>query len=130
MSVKNYTNINMHRYNSIIFQIFISFDIVSCSFQFFWILHIEICCVFSGVWIFSAYTVYNIHVCHSMYGLPWWHLRGWEDPLEKEMATHSSILARRIPWTEESGVLQSRGMQRVRLDWATNTFTFTLLFQL
>ena len=34
---------------------------------------------------------------------------GWEDPLEKEMATHSSILAWRIPWTEESGRLQSMG---------------------
>ena len=39
---------------------------------------------------------------------------GWEDPLEKEMATHSSILAWRIPWTEESGGLQSMGLQRVR----------------
>ena len=38
---------------------------------------------------------------------------GWEDPLEKEMATHSSILAWRIPWTEEPGRLQSRGSQRV-----------------
>ena len=36
------------------------------------------------------------------------------DPLEKEMATHSSILAWRIPWTEESGRLQSTGSQRVR----------------
>jgi len=34
---------------------------------------------------------------------------GWEDPLEKEMATHSSILAQRIPWTEEPGGLQSMG---------------------
>jgi len=34
---------------------------------------------------------------------------GWEDPLEKEMATHSSILAWRIPWTEEPGGLQSMG---------------------
>ena len=34
---------------------------------------------------------------------------GWEDPLEKEMATHSSILAWEIPWTEEPGVLQSMG---------------------
>ena len=34
---------------------------------------------------------------------------GWEDPLEKEMATHSSILAWRIPWTEELGGLQSTG---------------------
>ena len=39
---------------------------------------------------------------------------GWEDPLEKEMATHSSILAWRIPWTEEPGRLQSMGSQRVR----------------
>ena len=39
---------------------------------------------------------------------------GWEDPLEKEMATHSSILAWRIPWTEEPGGLQSTGSQRVR----------------
>ena len=38
---------------------------------------------------------------------------GWEDPLEKEMATHSSILAWRIPWTEEPGGLQSTGSQRV-----------------
>ena len=39
---------------------------------------------------------------------------GWEDPLEKEMATHSSILAWRIPWAEEPGGLQSMGSQRVR----------------
>ena len=38
---------------------------------------------------------------------------GWEDPLEKEMATDSSILAWRIPWTEEPGGLQSMGSQRV-----------------
>ena len=41
---------------------------------------------------------------------------GWDDPLEKGMATHSSILALRIPWTEEPGGLQSMGSQRVRLD--------------
>ena len=41
---------------------------------------------------------------------------GWEDPLEKEMATHSSILAWRIPWTEEPGGLQSTGSQRVGHD--------------
>ena len=38
---------------------------------------------------------------------------GQEDPLEKEMATHASILARTIPWTEEPGGLQSMGSQRV-----------------
>ena len=41
---------------------------------------------------------------------------GWEDPLEKEMAIHSSILAWRIPWTKEPGKLQSMGLQRVRHD--------------
>ena len=43
---------------------------------------------------------------------------GWDDPLEKSMATHSSILAWRIPWTEEPGGLQSMGSQRVGLDWS------------
>ena len=41
---------------------------------------------------------------------------GWEDPLEKKMATHSSILAWKISWTEEPGVLQSMGSQRVGHD--------------
>ena len=41
---------------------------------------------------------------------------GWEDPLEKEMGTHSSILAWKIPWTEEPGRLQSMGLQRVGHD--------------
>ena len=43
---------------------------------------------------------------------------GQEDPLEKEMATHSSILAWKIPWTEELGGLQSMGSQRVRTEHA------------
>ena len=43
----------------------------------------------------------------------WVQSLGWEDPLEKEMATHSSILAWRVPWTEEPGGLHSTGSQRV-----------------
>ena len=46
----------------------------------------------------------------------WVQSLGWKDPLENEMATHSSILAWRIPWTEEPGKLQSMGLQRVRHD--------------
>ena len=46
----------------------------------------------------------------------WVQSLGWEDPLEKEMAIHSSILAWKIPWTEESGRLQSMGSQRVGHD--------------
>ena len=53
---------------------------------------------------------------------------GREDLLEKGMATHSSILAWRIPWREESGRLQSVGSQRVGHDWMTNTFTFTFIY--
>ena len=65
-------------------------------------------------------------------GLPWWTSQmvkrlsamqetwvrtlGWEDPLEKEMAIHSSTIAWKIPWTEEPGRLQSMGSQRVRHD--------------
>ena len=51
---------------------------------------------------------------------------GREDPLEKELATHPSILAWRIPWTEEPGGLQSMGLQTVRHDWVTNTSTSLL----
>ena len=47
-----------------------------------------------------------------------WSL-GWEDPLEEDMATHSGILAWRIPWTEEPGRLQSTGLPRVRHNWSS-----------
>ena len=49
---------------------------------------------------------------------------GWEDPLEKEMAIHSSIFAWKIPWMEEPGRLQSMGLQRVRHDWTTSSEFF------
>ena len=60
-------------------------------------------------------------VAHSVKNLPevqetWVRSLGWEDPLEKEMATHSSILAWKISWTEEPGWLQSMGSQRVGHD--------------
>ena len=45
----------------------------------------------------------------------WVRSLGQEDPLEKEMATHSSILAQRIPWTEELGGLQSMGLQKSQM---------------
>ena len=54
---------------------------------------------------------------------PWVRSLGREDPLEKEMATHSSTLAWRIPWTEEPGRLQPTGSQRVGHDWATSLVT-------
>ena len=53
----------------------------------------------------------------------WVRSLGWEDPLEKEMATDSSILAWEIPWTEEPGGLQSMGLPRVRHDLVTSMCT-------
>ena len=50
----------------------------------------------------------------TMRETPWVRALGWEDPLEKEMATHSSTIAWKITWTEEPGRLQSMGLQRVR----------------
>ena len=55
----------------------------------------------------------------------WVRSLGWEDPLEKGMATHSSILAWRIPWTEKPGKLQSMELQRVEHDQATFTSLLT-----
>ena len=52
----------------------------------------------------------------------WVRSLGQEDPLETAMATHSSILAWKIPWTEEPGRLQPTGSQRVRHDWSNFTF--------
>ena len=65
-----------------------------------------------------AQTVNNLPAMQET----WVRSLGWEDPLEKGMATHSSILAWRIPSTEERGGLQM-GSRRVRHNWATDTFT-------
>ena len=55
----------------------------------------------------------------------WVQPLSWEDPLEEGTATHSSILAWKMPWTEEPGRLQSMGPQRVGHDWVTSlSFTF------
>ena len=59
-----------------------------------------------------AHTVKNPLVVREA----WLRSLGWEDPLEEGRATHSSILAWRIPWTEEPGGLQSMGLHRVRQD--------------
>ena len=88
-------------------------------------------------WTFQLFAVwgyyewdsgFNSLVAQTVISLPamweiWVQSLGQEDPLEKEMATHSSLVAWRIPWTEEPGRLQSMGSQRVRHDRATNTHT-------
>ena len=59
----------------------------------------------------------------------WVQSLAWEDPLEKGMATHFSILAWKIPWAEEPGRLQSMGLQRIRHNWVTNTFFQEIVVQ-
>ena len=71
--------------------------------------------------IVFIYTVLASLVAWMVKNLPaireaWVWTLGWEDPLEKDMAAHSSTLAWRIPWTEEPGGLQSMGSQRVIQD--------------
>ena len=72
------------------------------------------------------YDIYPSLVAQTVKNLPsvqktWLWSLGWEDPLEKGMATHSSIRAWRIVWTEKPGGLQSVGSQRVRHNWVTDT---------
>ena len=57
----------------------------------------------------------------------WVWSMGQEDPLEEEMATHSSILAWKIPWMEKPGRLQSMGTQRVRHNWTTSLLKYQML---
>ena len=65
-----------------------------------------------------AQWVKNPPAIQELQGM-WIQSLGWEDPLEKEMETHSRILAWKIPWTEEPGRLPSMGSQRVRVStWA------------
>ena len=77
-----------------------------------------------GFWGGPIYGRWTSLTAQSVKNLPamqetWVQFLGWEDPLEKEMAIDSSILAWKIPWTEEPGGLQSMGLQRVRHDLAT-----------
>ena len=78
------------------------------------------------VFVYLLYIEKNIPGAQTVKNLPAmqqiqvWSL-GWEDPLGEGMATHLSILAWRIPWTEEPDGIQSMGSQRVGHDWTTNT---------
>ena len=69
-----------------------------------------------------AHMAKNLHTVWET----WVQFLGQEDPLEKGMATHSSILAWRMSWLEEPGGLQSIGSQRIGHDWSTNTSSLPL----
>ena len=89
--------------------------------------------IFTYLFIYLVYTLWRASLVAQMVKNPpaiqetWIQSLGWEDPLEEGMATHSSILAWRIPWTEEPGGLQSMGLQRVGHDWMTKHSTHRVL---
>ena len=70
-------------------------------------------------YLFTSFVAQTVKYLPTMWETWVWSL-GLEDPLQKEMATHSSIHAWKIPWTEEPGGLQSMGSQRVGHNWATS----------
>ena len=93
----------------------------------------------SSVYHFSRFyiyaLIYDILVVQMVKNLPAMQETqvqslGREDLLEKEMATHSSVLAPKIPWTEERGRLPSMGSQRVGHDWATSLSLWLLWIEL
>ena len=68
-------------------------------------------------WVTASLVAHTVKNLPAMWEIWVWSL-GWEDPLKEGMATHSSTLAWRIPWTEVPGRLQSLALQRVGHDWA------------
>ena len=72
--------------------------------------------VFYSVYSWSASLVAQLVKNPPIMRETWVRALGWEDPLEKEMAPHSSTMAWKIPWTQETGRLQSTGSQRVGHD--------------
>ena len=84
----------------------------------FWILNFKPALSHSSL-IFSSLVAQRIKHLPAVQGT-WVQSLGWEDLLEKEMATHSSTLAGRILWTEKPSGLQSTGLQRVGHDWVTS----------
>ena len=105
--------------------IFISLEYLFIYFAFilltiYLFIYFWLCWVFATAWAFLVAQILK-HLPAKQETRVW--SLGWEDPVEQEMAIHSSILAWKNPWTEEPGRLQSMGSQRVRHDWATNTHT-------
>ena len=78
--------------------------------------------------LFLYWSIVNLQYCVSFRCAAMWFSYPYTYILKKEMATHSSILALRIPWTEEPGRLQSMESQRVGHDWVTNAHTYIYSF--
>ena len=105
---------------------FFFWDLRSSLLSLFWVLFQVDCLsplhliVLIGFRFLGTSLVAQMVKCLSIMRETWVRSLGQEDPLEKEMAIHSSTIAWKIPWTEEPGRLQSMGSQRVGHDWATS----------
>ena len=127
--VRTHTHTHTHTHNAWLMEIDRIYNCMMSSFSGF-------LCLYLSVPAFSHHTFY--YWLHRYYQKVWASLvaqtvkclpamretgvrfLGREDPLEKKMAIHSSVLAWKIPWMEEPGRLQSMGSQRVGHDWATS----------
>ena len=81
------------------------------------------CCILRWAYLHKGRASSMSQMVKNLFAMQETQVRslGWEDPLERGMTIHSSILALRIPWTEVSGGLQSMRLQRVGHNWATHT---------
>ena len=86
-------------------------------------------CIIIFCWYVGSSLVAQMVKCLPTMWETWVQFLGWEDLLEKEMATHFSTLAWKILWTEEPGRLPSMGSQRVGHDWVTSLTHSAILFQ-
>ena len=81
------------------------------------------------MYFYILYVTFDAYIKMINYQLSKVQSLGWEDLLEKEMATHSSTLAQKISWMEESGGLQSTGVSKSRTRLSDFTFTFHFHFK-
>ena len=105
-------------------HIFIKFSISKLALNFLFLTFSFKICLISCFPIFSYRSTFVAKMLKNLPAIQEIQVQslGWEDPLEKGMTTHSSILVWKIPWTEEPGELQSMGLQRVRHNWVTIIF--------
>ena len=108
-----YTHIYFFPFKSFLLHLFIPPSKLMASTNLFYSLY-------SFIW--ASLVAHLVKTFPAVQETPVWSL-GWEDSLEKEMATHSSILAWKISWTKEPGGLQSMGSQRAGHGWVTNILT-------
>ena len=113
IQIQHYSFVHFHIFNSLLWQ-WETLLLFSSNAYFFFLLVL----LYLANWASQVAPWQRTHLPMQELKETWVWSLGGEDPPAKEMATHSSILAWRIQWTEEPGGLQSMGLQRVGHDWA------------